>query len=662
MAQYVPGDWRWSSILEYETAASFEYQPFCVGVVHCKCERDDAWRGDFDEVVSRDFYHMAKMQSPAFLRHVIAGEFDQLSPLVVSAAAGNAIRTLQGTVRLVLNPHGTVDIPDGSGILSHIVYESVDIAALRAHFLPIAGGPLENSRHLLSAKNGRPALGEDHIFQLFLLGLISPDIHPSKHKLGAPGTITSGGSAGKRRVAIRTYTYMGPTDPIVLLDRAHVRGQLEDPHGFLSSPAVVAQFHWDQAHAYADNRVDLGAAITTTDIKSLASRYVYPYSILKIAASRLGIARNSADWNAIRASQKQLYTTILTAWRAGTVAEGFIWDDRRNPLQLEALIEGFCVGRGGSPPTDGPVTVDFRTTETIPATKLKPNPSGLYLVQIFEMNSLGAPFTHLRIRTNTTATGLPAGFPVEDRYEGCVFLVYGGEVTDVFYGFSSMTSTNNTDEDVLSSIEGNRKYRFRSRASPGKKGHNYAFALSLNENLDEIKGLSGYYYWGGRSTSSPKIKGQTDSNGKSFIIIHKGNQPIEANTDAGNGSHGCQVAPPATYYGLRNRIVEQWLLDHPEDKYVRFVQTLTKAESEKLFVATKTHEAWEKQINEEAVAAHSEELTEKFEDLIETTRAEKVEDGRILPASYWDNRIVGTYFLVRPREVSVLGFWKEIRP
>jgi hypothetical protein len=654
MAQFVPADWRWLSTLEYETSDSFEYQPFCNGVLHCRCERDDAWRGDFDEIVPRDFYHMPKTQSPAFLRHVIAGEFDQLSPLVVSSAAANAIRTLQGSVSLVITPHGTVDLPDGSGIISHLVYDSVDIAALRSHFVPLASGPLKTSRHLLSARNGRPALTEDQVFQMFLLGLISPNVDATKHKLGAPAIISAGSSSGKRRIAIRTYTYQGPTDPIVLLDRMNVRGDLEDPHGFLSSPAVATQFYWDQPHAYQDNRLDMGAALSVNSLKSLATRYMYPYSMLRITASRLGIATTSTEWDAIRLSQKQLYKTILTAWKAGTVTPGFQWEDRRNPIQLEAIIEFFCVGRTGTPATDQPVTVDFRAKESFTAAKLTAAPSDLYLVQIFEMNALGGPFTHLAISTNSSATGLPTDFPTADKYEGVMFLVYGGDITDLFYGFSSLTSSVNTDEDALSSIEGNRKYRFRSRASPSKKSHNYAFGVTLNENLDGMEGLSGYYFWGARSLSSPISKGSVDADGKSWIVIHRGNEPIESNADEGNWSHGCQVAPALTYYRLRDRIVEDWLTDHPEDKYLRFVQTLTQPESEKVYDATlKTHEAWEKKLSEEDGPDDSEQLTEKEKELIAT--------GRILPDVYWNNRIIGTYFLVRPTEVSVLGFWKEIR-
>lgn len=250
-----------------------------------------------------------------------------------------------------------------------------------------------------------------------------------------------------------------------------------------------------------------------------------------------------------------------------------------------------------------------------------------------------------------------------------MFLVSGGEIRKIVLGFTSFTSKRKGKDAAASSIEGNRRYLFWSRKSPRKVGHNYAFIISHDRRLSQTGDLPAWFYWA--STATPLRELGEASPGKTAIVLHRGNSVVQwdpptrqwdPTTLQWNGSHGCQVAPARLYYQLRTAICREWLKGEAPsegDAWVSLVAGSTKQFSEMIFQNTNGHfdyEAFLTSLDTEMCGGPNLFEPPDLEAAREAYSAAKQsaeENQQIIPAEYWDRKIRGTYFLVRPFETTL---------
>ncbi len=737
-----PGRWHSGLTYEYDASKDFNLRPVGRGKLHC-----DFRPGTLHfEVPNIELMGTNKI-GRAFLDPLVLANYSAIPllpfPTVQSEreALSHAIEQLDGSIKLILSLDPTAQIKLGEelGTVHYVMYDSVDIRSLYDAFLgglasqPFekkgAQGPLRGAWQIgktFKSKLSVPFTW-DHIFRLFLLGLVTADVAPDTvPTLGKPGM---GPNAGKRRISLWAFSEHGAVDPVTVFRHMSDINTLDDngtttsTTTFFSAPAptgngaVEPTFVWDSAGASVEDRNVLrsvsdpltitkaallpapaaNGTISNTDA-ALAARFLYPLPMLNMCCTRLNLT--PAEWRAVGYGQKALFGNRLPA--AGAANEAallrsyFDWNDRYNIFQLEAAVEHFCLGTKSSAgaTSDDPTRVYLQdevvsklTVNFLQAAPLgwsaNPHTSSLYLAHIDWMADLGGPRTALEISTGK------AGDRASDEYEGVIFIVAprpfrdpfacnGARVRHIAVGFASFTGKRPESKadgglpgaENASSIEGNRKYLFQSVSSGGHKGHNYTFLLYRDRGIGpKLSGkLPGWFYWG--SDSPARDPGVADNVGsgayKGAILMHRGNPVLrngEPPTGGWNGSHGCQVAPITTYHPFRAAVCEVWLDEHADDEpkpdaysRIRKITSLTPAEIELLWSDTDDHEKaelfWEEQIAGMGYVMASEWALRIDAEIaqIQTEREDMRLALRSVPAEYWNAKIEGTYYLIRPLE------------
>jgi hypothetical protein len=522
-------------------------------------------------------------------------------------------------------------------------------------------------------------LSPEQIFQCFLLGLLAPDINAADISMlwDAPPVT---GVAGRSEISLSIHTDYGPIDPVLVFDQLLRGGSRANFESYVASSAFASIFKWDLTGNYMDGR-RYGEICTSINVNQFLSNnvcgiHLYPFSYLILCKSKFDLGDEDQKWREIGDKQKQQYKTMIGNLRGRDPSEinkFFNWEDRLNPFQLEAIIESFCYDglsqdlepcvTGTEHPANPTVLVscDFTDGEHVDPVLDPGKTSHLYLVQIDPLFDIGGPRTHAKIRTSRETL---AGEVLYDYYEGAMFVVYKGRVRKIFPRFSSFTSKNNLF-DALSSIEGNRRYRFRSRVAPfrgDKKGHNYAFAITPSNDISKLWPLHAWYYWGYPLDWDHFIKepGAIDTNGKGFIIIHRGNRI--GSTMYWNGSEGCQVSPYKVHYDLRSLIVDIWLEYKASESEMAPIERLQLVRirdsdmdtSEWAWQETKDHLEYEEYLKE-LIKTITPEFAKKLKELNQIGFEADIASGKVVPANYWDHKIYGTYYLVRPFEQNVSG-------
>jgi hypothetical protein len=193
-----------------------------------------------------------------------------------------------------------------------------------------------------------------------------------------------------------------------------------------------------------------------------------------------------------------------------------------------------------------------------------------------------------------------------DHYDGAMFLLYGGRLENRFR-WTSYTSRSNTSRQVQSSIRGNRRYKFSSLKAVTKAFINLAFWVGNPQGVFEP--LPGAFYFDGQA-AFPNQLPAADANGKKAVMIHYG---LPHATTDGTGSGGCLVSP--NIYELRDL-----LIDFYQEEYRIF---------------------------------HNDQTDTDIGDLHGIGHEDSMAIYPGFSAAHWDNKIVGTLWLIRPDELPV---------
>lgn len=705
---------QWHSALSYiyDSPKDFDVFPICSGTMFC----DFRPKRLHFEVSNFDLMHLSILGNE-FVEPVVNGDYESLKLLpfpdddVERDALYGSIHNLGteediGSIKLILHLSKKDQFYLGQGLegfgkVKYFLYDSVDIQSLYQS-LGVSGFSADLKKkipngHLFFDANLIPKkirkdndVTWDHIFKLFLLGLIKARVSdPSAIRLGKPSTVEN--SENRKEINLWAFTEYGAVDPGLALKALHLAGKLNDSspavNSFFASPAeggaIESTFLWTDQLASTQDRFFTDLSTFNEDqFTTDASSFIYPYPILHFLNEHFNWSSNiinpngTTKWREVGDTQTGQYLEVLLPYSGTTnpqIASFLDWNDRYNLFQLEAIVRHFCKGTqsehgtGSSigNPVDVDISADFLTKAKLGWKTNAPPMSGVYLIQIDRISDIGGPKTGLRLEIRRPE---PRAY---DEYEGCIFLVSGGEIRNIIYGFSSFTGKD-MEGEAASSIEGNRRYLFRSRKSPQKEGHNYAFILTRDGNLKQQGQLPAWFYWG--SMHPTHALGERDENGKGGIIIHRGNPVIRRNNPSPskwNGSHGCQVAPSKTYYPLRKAIIFNFLRDENpaamDRPWLGLVSGLTAAESEMVYIETNNHIEYEESLKQSlsdgelyAQSEHcidpivSQELEQLLEDweIYEEIRKEAEKNKYIITPEHWDNKIIGTYFLVRPFEIT----------
>ncbi|WP_164000173.1 hypothetical protein [Pyxidicoccus caerfyrddinensis] len=211
----------------------------------------------------------------------------------------------------------------------------------------------------------------------------------------------------------------------------------------------------------------------------------------------------------------------------------------------------------------------------------------------------------------------PANPRFYDHYDGVMFVVHNGEV-HAQVRYTSFTSRNYPANDQnLSSVRGNRRYHWASYRSPGTGSgpqfRNYTFTV-VDPDVTAYDGLrEARFYFGEHVTEDVPEAGhdpQTSPThgGKVNVRIHRGTM---SGQNTGTGSAGCLVSPLHNVlrdYVIDRYQVEQRALNGVNDANIQALRGQNWAQ---------TQTTW---------AANS--VT-------------------------WDNRIVGTLWVIRPDELPL---------
>ena len=201
----------------------------------------------------------------------------------------------------------------------------------------------------------------------------------------------------------------------------------------------------------------------------------------------------------------------------------------------------------------------------------------------------------------------PGGANGFDHYDGLLFLVEGGEIRSTFR-WSSYSSRDNVGEN-LSSIRGNQRYRFASRRAATNNFINYAFHIT--NWTPPAEPVEARFYF------PMQLTAQADANGKTAIMIHDGSSTQPA---GGTGSAGCIVNP--SIYTLRDQLIDIYQIEYSNhygnrDPEVDKARGRDRRRSQLLWTNTRRGVG---------------------------RRADRLTGGD------WDDKILGTFWIIRPDE------------
>lgn len=356
--QYGLVDEVFRSTIDLDTSQEFQLVPVCPGRLYCQYEARDTFGhiatselNDFDKLSDEDIYNI---QNANFTN------------LPVPQPIPDSLLQLRGKIKVILRPNPSAHrlIRDVFGVaeqsrfgevlysnLFYFQYDSVDISSLQSSMLPIIGGPLEESQILLDQ------LSEVEIFQLFLLGLISVDIHASKQgdnelppdfNLGHIGQELD--SSSTRTIRFSAHTEFGPIDPLLVLHTLKSKGHLVDDEKFLESALTTSTFSY--GNDTTGNHTDTSKTSVPKELflNTLTQKFIYPFSILKDLRRRYELQNevlSDEEWRMVGDNQKQLFAQRLRDEPLGNFLEADAKTDWKvhlnNVFLLEALIEHTCV-------------------------------------------------------------------------------------------------------------------------------------------------------------------------------------------------------------------------------------------------------------------------------------------------------------------------------
>jgi hypothetical protein len=721
---------RWNAAASYRhdsDSGDFLVAPVCNGTLHCDFRSRavhtesnfeiagmGTWLGKdiVDAVKSNNYQSLTNLPFPANDR-----QRQELFYAIADLGQGPS----ESSVAVVLTPFTVdqFDIGSDLGELRAFIYESIDIASLHEHLVknccsgttPGGLSPAAMREHIFDLTHIRANIRNgadftwDVVFKLFLLGLITARATVTggteRFPLGRAGR--NKGDSTERIVNLYALSDRGPVDPLLVLSAAKGYNKLAGDVEFLDAPesggCTRVTFAWAGDNSLLSKkqdrfRLESGNLSFAREqfIETLSKLHRYPFSIL--CQVKTLCALNVEEWREVGNGQKGLHLERLQAIEASgewtNYAGYFEWNDRFNVFQLEAVVTHFCFGtqsvngpndhRRDATPVDVEVDANFLMRVPMGWRGTVSRDSGVYLVQIDRISDLGGPKTGLRLKS------LPDEPELYDEFEGCLFVVAGGEVADAVLGFTSFTGKS--QKKFASSIEGNRRYLFRSNKSGGKVTHNYAFMLSRDSSLGEIAGLQAWYYWGSQINTNMKQPGEMDDDGKKGIVLHRGSAVVNGQGNSSpntwNWSQGCHVAPPRAYYRFRRSLGNAFCATERFDEWVLHVVNSTQLESEATFQETN---GWLEYVDlieigqAEALAFNEliaestattllstlgkrlalilandaqqelKELEDRGNSAMEVARANK----RVVLPDDWSMKIVGTYYLVRPLERTLLG-------
>lgn len=368
---------------------------------------------------------------------------------------------------------------------------------------------------------------------------------------------------------------------------------------------------------------------TAVDAIKSAKERLYPAPALYEAKQRLALSPN--DWRQLGNAQKKLYwDRLLRSSGHTSTGSPFVFDvdDMTNPFQLETVAEFFiawptpCTS-GTAPPLSvpSPAKVDLQQEDW-----------NLVFIDPFNHAYLGIPKLpkpdyYLGKHTPPdgvrcdSANVLPAPFN-EDTYNAVLFLVHQGEIKAA-YRWSTYSSHQWEGKvkaklrcGLGSSAVGNNIYHFRSYRG-STQFINYGFMISSTSDGWSVPGK--YYFRHGTPEDDGKATGDSDKD-KTGVMIHYGLSADSVSKRYYNASGGCFVSP--SFYLLRNAMVEIYW-----EEELKKAQA-TSQDKNLLHLCGRSHSDSQK--------IHSGGL--------------KMRDGTRFLQKFWNGKIKGYCFVIRPDE------------
>lgn len=565
---------------------------------------------------------------------VCSGRLSAVPPWELTASDVAPLRlpnhTLPNTISLYLEPNRvpapSVDFPIAFGINKTLeeaglgkavrcyVYENVDPSLLSAPIQQQLNINANLARHNINGQVDR--------WEMFARGEVAIWINGGVPL--AQASTHNASVAGSFMAEFSVLTTTGLINPIYFFELMHAH--LNSPAHYSSFKSTIAP-NWFPAAPKPPNSFVQG--VTVSAAVTSAQQRLYPAPALYEAKQTRSLT--DAQWRAIGNGQKGLYWNRLRRSSGHTTTGNpFVFDvkDMANPFQLEAVAEFFIAW----PEPETPGSVPGANPPQPALVDLQEGDWNLVFIDPFQHPTLGSPeppksdyFLAKHTPPNAlrcdAANPLPSPFNA-DRYDAVLFLVHQGEVKG-WYRWATYTSHKWEAAHygkcyLASSALGNQAYHFRSTTSSLKaKFINYAFLLS--DVLDGSLVPGRYYYRPGMPSDDGTLAGDPDAN-KSGVMIHQGvTADMAHQTRSYSGSGGCLVSP--NFCPLRSDVIEIYM----EEELKKPAAT---RDEELAFLSHRTHS--------EGVRIR--------------TGALRMEDGTSYQASYWNNKIRGMCYLIRPDE------------
>lgn len=501
----------------------------------------------------------------------------------------------------------------GEGVRCY-VYENLDPTLLSA--------PIQNQLNVNAALDKHKITSPAERWEMFAKGQVAIWINGGDALAQASAHNASMASHFMAQFAVMTTT--GLVNPIYFFDL--LQAHLHDPTDYPSFKSTIAP-NWFPATPKPPN--SFIQAVTAPAVVTAAQQRLYPAAALYEAKQTLSLT--DAQWRAVGNGQKDLHWDRLRRSSGhSTTGNPFVFstDDMVNPFQLEAVAEFFIAWP--EPATAG--TVPPANVPQPSMVDLQAGDWNLVFIDPFHHATLGNPqlpmpeyFLEKHTPPNNTrcdsANPLPSPFNA-DTYNAVLFLIHKGEVK-AWYRWSTFTSHKwecafYHQCNLASSALGNQTYHFRSFTSSEEKAFiNYAFLLS--DVLDGSWVPARFYSRAGMPSDDGTAAGDAEAK-KSGVIIHQGlSADILHKTRFYNGSGGCFVSP--NFCPLRNTMIALYMEEEfkkpasTRDMELSFLGHLTPSQGMKI----------------------------RTGDL-------KMPNGTRYQAAYWNDKIRGMCYVIRPDE------------